>query len=120
MSRSYLAVVILQNVAHRSLQDSRTSAAARVEARRVLAQLISRAAGFDADHFDCSVSKEWLKHPHRARPTTDTRNQRIRQTTFAFQNLRARFPSDHALKVARHHRIRMWPKRAAEQVVSIA
>src|ERR1043166_7567325 len=112
MSRSYLAVVILQNVAHRSLQDSRTSAAARVEARRVLAQLISRAAGFDADHFDCSVSKEWMKQPDRVRTTTDTRNQRIRQTTFAFQNLRARFTSDHALKVAHHHRKRMWTKGA--------
>src|ERR1043166_6066710 len=104
MGRSYLAVVILQNVAHRSLQDSRTSAAARVEARRGLAQLISRAAGLAAHHFDCGVSKEWMKQPDRVRTTTDTRNQRIRQTTFAFQNLRARFTSDHALKVAHHHR----------------
>src|SRR5689334_11337342 len=119
MSRSYLAVVVLQDVAHRSLQHSGAPAAARVEARRVLAQLVSRAAGFDADHLDGSVAEKWMKQTNRVGAAADTRDQRIRQTTFAFQNLRTRFTSDHTVKIAHHERVRMWTKRAAEQVVGI-
>src|ERR1051325_5529161 len=107
MIRSSLTVVVLQDLAHRSLQPSRPAAAAGVKARRMLAQLIPRATGFDADHFDVCVAKEWMKQANRVRAATDTRDQRLRQTAFSFQKLRARLASDYALKITHHQRIRM-------------
>src|ERR1041385_1865001 len=115
MRRCNLAFRVLKYVSHRSLQPPRTSTAVRVEARRVLAQPVSRATSFDADHLHVRVAETRMKQPDRVRATADTRDQRIRQTAFAFENLRARLASDHALKVAHHQRVRMWSKRAAEQ-----
>src|ERR1051325_9799485 len=100
MCRRHLTVRVLQHIAHRSLQHSRTPAAARIKARRVLAQLVSRAAGFDADHLHRRIAEKWMKQPDRVRAAADTRNQSIRKTAFAFENLRTRLASDHALKVA--------------------
>src|ERR1043165_1126072 len=119
MSRCNLAVRVLKYVAHRSLQHSRAPAAARIEARRVLAQLVSRATGFDADHLHVRVAEKRMKQPDRVRAAADTRDQRIRQTAFAFENLRARLASNDTLKVAHHQRVRMWTKRAAKQVISV-
>src|SRR5215213_11366844 len=114
MSRSHLTVVVLQDVAHRSLQHARTSAATRIESCRVLAQLVSRAAGFDPDHLDCCVAEERMKQPDRIRTAANARDEQIRQTAFAFENLRACLAPNDALIVSHHQRIRMWSKRAAE------
>src|ERR1043166_3440468 len=102
MCRRHLTVRVLQHVAHRSLQHSRTPAAARVEARRMLAQLASRTTGFDAKHLHVRIAEKRMKQSDRGRAATDTRDQRIRQTAFTFENLRTRLASNHALKVAQH------------------
>ena len=68
MRRSHLTIRVLKHVTHRSLQHSRTSAAARIEARRVLAQLISGPPGFDADQvLTARLDLPAAKYPDRDR-----------------------------------------------------
>src|SRR5207237_542342 len=120
VSSCNLAAIVLQNIAHRALQHSRPPTSTRVKASSVLAQLVACATSFDADHLDRSVVEKRMKQSDRIRSATNTRDQNIRQATFLYQDLSACFAPDHALKVAHHQRIRMWTKRTAEQVISVA
>src|SRR5690349_17020594 len=117
MRLSDLPVRVLQHVTHRALQHTGTPAARSVESRCVLAQLVAAAARFDTDHAHCLVVQERMKQADRIRAAADARHEHVRQPAFLFENLCARFASDDALKIAHHERIRMWSKRAAEQVV---
>src|ERR1051326_159020 len=119
MRRSYLPRLVLQDVAERPLQNAGAAAARRVEPRRVLSELRARAPGLDADHSDATVAEERVKQTYRVRAAADARDERVRQTAFRFENLRARLSPDDALERANHERIWVRAERAAEQVVSV-
>ena len=50
MRRRNLSALVLQDVAHRALQNSRPTAARDIESRRVLAELAAHPTGLDANH----------------------------------------------------------------------
>ncbi|MCV5950212.1 hypothetical protein OFN94_35925, partial [Escherichia coli] len=76
---------ILQDVTHRPLQDAETSAAAQIEARRMLAQFVAAPASFDADHAHSFIVQEWVKESDGVGTAADASDQRIRQASFALQ-----------------------------------
>src|SRR5947209_19883256 len=112
MRRGDLPALVLQDVAHRALQDAGTAAAALVEARGVLAELRARASGFDADHAYAFVREERMKEADGVRAAADAGDERVGQASFLFENLRARLAADDALEVAHHARVRVGPQRA--------
>src|ERR1051326_5616959 len=85
----------------------------------MLSKLTAKSARFNTDHAHGSVLKRRVKHADRIRTAAHTGDQTVRQAAFLFQNLRARLASNHTLKVAHHHRIRMRAERAAEQVITV-
>ena len=119
MRRGNLAALILQDITHRALQNPGTTTAVCIESGRMLAQATATPAGFDADHSHRLIAQERMKQSDRIRSAADAGNQTIRQTVLLFQDLRPRFPPDHALKIAHHQRIRMRSQRAAQQIISI-
>src|ERR1043166_4806112 len=112
MRRRHLPVLVLQDVTHRALQHAGTPATARVESARVLAQLVAAPTSLDADHPPHLILQERVKQADRIRTTADTRDERVRQTAFGFENLFARLAADDALKLAHHQRVWMWSKRS--------
>ena len=74
-------------------------------------------AAFDADHPHILVVQECVKQSDRIAPAADAGDQRVRQPFLLLQNLPPRLASDHALKIAHHHRIRMRAEHAAEDVM---
>src|SRR6266498_4182231 len=60
-----------------------------------------------------------MKQTDRVRAATYACNQRARQFSRRRQNLFARFPSNYALKLAHHERIRMRTQSTAEQIIGV-
>ncbi len=103
-----------------SLQHARTRAGISRgggHARGVFAQRRAAASGFHAQHFHVRVIQKRVKQSNRIRAAADAGHQQIRQTLFRFQNLRARFVADHAMKIAHHHRIGMRSQHRAQQIM---
>ncbi|CEG09100.1 hypothetical protein BN961_02521 [Afipia felis] len=75
--------------------------------------------GLNAIHFNRRLIKKGMKQANRIGAAANTRDQRIRKTTFRFQHLRAGFSSNDALKISNHHGIWMRPSHSADAVKSI-
>src|SRR6202034_892519 len=73
--------------------------------------------GFDADEADFFVRDELVECADGVGAAANTGDNRGRQAVFFFENLRAGFAADDAMKVANHGRIRMRAENAAEEVV---
>ena len=58
------------------------------------------ARSFDAEHLDRGIVKEGVEQPNRIRPTADRGDEQVGQAPGAFEQLRACFLTDHALKIA--------------------
>ena len=72
MRSGNLSVLVLQDIAHRSLQYTRTSAAILIETRGVLTEFVAAATRFHADHTYGLVMQKWMEHPNRIRAATHT------------------------------------------------
>src|SRR5579875_800179 len=114
MRRRHLAVAILQNIAVCAVQHAGRSAG---EARRVLAEAVAAASGFNADQPHVVLFQERVKHPDGVRSAAHAGKDRIGQAAFALQNFLARLLADDAMKIAHHHRIRMCAQGGAEQIM---
>jgi hypothetical protein len=79
-----LAVFILQHVGIGALQHAGRSA---LEARRVIAERLAAAAGFDADQANFLSSGELVERADGIRSAADAGDDRGRQTAFFLQNL---------------------------------
>src|SRR5205823_3518987 len=96
------------------------SEAAALETGCVFAGANTFAAGFNADHPHRCVVEERMKEPDGVAAAADAGDENVRQFSFAFLNLLARFEPDDAMKIADHHRIGMGAKGGAEDVVRTA
>ena len=90
------------------------------ERRSVIARCSATATSFDADQTHTWISDEGMKDSRSIRATTNTRDNRIRQTREFLEALRAAFAANHALKVAHHHWKRMRSDNAADDVMGFA
>ena len=114
MRQCDLAGFVLQHVRVSSLQHAGRAAA---ETGGVIAQFFAAPSGFDADQFDFLVLDELVENSDGVRAAADAGDDRVGQFAFGFQNLRAGFASDDAVKIAHHGGIRMRAQHAAEQVM---
>ena len=112
-----LAEFVLQNVAARALQHAERAA---LKPRRVLLGLDAESAGLHADEFYGFVVEERIKKSDGVRAAADAGDEQVGQTFFLFQNLRACFVADDALKIPHHHRIGMRTVSRAENVMRAA
>ena len=67
--------------------------------------------------FTLAIVQKRVEQSDRIRAAAYACDQQIGQPLFRFQNLRARFDADHAMKIAHHHRIRMRAQHRAKQVM---
>src|SRR5215471_13034739 len=105
MRRSDLPIYVLQQIAFRSLKHP--DAAVVHKSSCMLAQIVSNSSSLDADHPHGRVVEKLMKESDRIRSTAHTGNKNIRQSAFFLQDLLARLPSDHRLKITDHQRIWM-------------
>src|SRR5262245_18437981 len=104
MGQVDLPVIILKEVGHGTLQDSRLSSG---ETRGVFTASDSQAAGLDTDHLDLHIPDERMEEAHRIAATPDASDEAIRHPTFCRQDLSPSLSSDDRLKVTDHPRIGM-------------
>jgi len=62
---------------------------------------------FDSQQFHVRIVQKCVEQTNRVGSASDACDEQVRQAFFGFQNLRARFDADHAVKIAHHHRVRM-------------
>ncbi len=116
MPFQYLPVTILQQVSPVAVQDTRFTA--RHRRGVAILDLDAMSAGFGAIDSDAGFIEELIERADGVRAAADAGHERIRQAALGFHHLRANLLPDHLLEVAHHHRIRMRPRRGANQVVS--
>lgn len=99
-----LAVVVCEQPGFRALQDTEF---ATLETRSVSLRNDSIAARLDTDHAHMLVTEKRMEQTDRIRSAAHTCNQKIRQASFAFQNLLASLDTDHPMEISNNHRKRM-------------
>src|SRR5690349_16253821 len=111
MSEPNLTFFILQKVAERSVQHSWSSSA---EPSRMVSQPVAATARFHAHQSNRRLAYKWIENPDRITSTSHACNDRIRKPSNLFQRLRSRFLTNHLVKIAHHHRVRMRAQCRAE------
>ena len=81
-----LAVFVLQHDSCTRLAGRRSAAAI---ARRMLAELVAAAAGFDADQLHAGIRNERVEQPDRVAAAADAGEDRIGQAALGLENLLA-------------------------------
>src|ERR1017187_3420396 len=109
-----LTVRILQHVRECSLQPARRTA---LKAGRVLAKLLSAAAGFHADKAHLAVGNEFVECADGVRSPAYAGDDDRWQPAFLLQNLLLHLDADAAMEVAHHGGIGMRAESAAEEIV---
>ncbi len=100
--RADLAVLVLEDVAARPVQDAGGAAG---EARRVLAQARAAPAGLDPDQLDVPVRDERREDPGGVRASADARHHQVRERAVLRADLQQRLAPDHGLELPHHHRV---------------
>src|SRR5262245_62063914 len=114
MGQINLAIVILEQIGHGTLQDSWLSAG---KPSGMFSTCDTQATGFDTNHLDLLVPDECIEESYRIAATADASDEAIRQPALCRQNLSPSFPSDNRLEVTNHHRIRMGTKYRTENIM---
>src|SRR5580704_11471956 len=104
MRERNLSIFVLQQIRIGALQNAGRSA---MKARGMLAKFLAAAASFNADQADLSVGDEFEEGSNGIRSAANTGDDGGGQATLLLLNLLARLPTDDAMKVANHGRIRM-------------
>ena len=78
------------------------------------------AARLDADQFDAGVVDERVEHAGRVAAAADAGDDHVGQPADLLEALRPRLAADDRLEVADHHRERVRPDDAADDVVRVA
>ena len=112
-----LAVVVLEDVGERAVEDA---GAAGAECRGVLAEGGAAAAGFQADELDGRVGDEGSEDTGGVAAAADAGEDIIGEAAFGFETLAAGFAADDGLKIAHDHGERMGADDAAEDVVGVS
>src|SRR5690606_34713347 len=94
--RRDLASLVLEEVAHRAVQDAGPSGGER---RGVAPRLEPRARGLDADQLDTRLVDEGVEDAHRVRAATDAGDDGGREPPLALLELKTRLAPDHRLEI---------------------
>src|SRR5262249_10254559 len=111
-----LPVLILQYVAQRAVQDAGLALA---QGGGVFAYFGAAAAGFDADQLDVRLADEGIEHASRVAAAADAGDDDVGQPADLLAALLFRFLADDRLKIAYHHRTRVRPDDAADDVMRV-
>ena len=112
-----LAVVVLQQQRIRALQHAGPAVGER---RGVVAELLARAARFDADDLHRRVADERMEHADRIRAAAHAGDHRVGQRARLRSSICARASlADHGLQLAHEVRIRMRADRRTDDVESV-
>src|ERR1044071_6141214 len=115
MSELDLAVRVGEEKRLRALKNAQPAA---LKTRGMFAWANAFTSGFDADHADGFIFEKRMEKPDGIAAAADAGDEDVRQATFAFQNLAARFDSNYPLKIADHHGVRVRAERGTKDVVS--
>src|SRR5712692_8906674 len=121
--RGDLAIFGLQNVRVGALQNAGARSKESLcggEARGVLAELTTTAAGFDSHHPYGSVGEKLVEEADGVRAAADASEKMRGQALFCDEDLLTRFAADHGLKIAHHRGIGMCAENGAEKIVRVA
>src|ERR1700738_1243784 len=105
-----LPVLTLQQVGERSLEGA---GRATCERRGVPAGFDTITRRLETHQANARIIDESVEDPDRICPSAHAGSHGVRQSTCLRHDLRARLQTDHALKVADHHRERMRTRRRA-------
>src|ERR1051325_5009949 len=114
MSFPDLPALILENITLAAVKNPDFAAEDR---SRMFAGAKPPPRGLHPEHFHTFIADERVKQTHRIAAAADTCDQIIGELSFPFEDLPARFPSDHGLKVAHEHRIRVRSGNRADQII---
>src|SRR5207302_2972466 len=95
---------ILQHVGVCTLQHPRRST---TKPCRMLSQCLTSSASFHSNQANLLILNKFVENSDRVRPATHASNDCGWQFALSLQNLRPRFPSNDAMKIPHHGRIRM-------------
>ena len=111
-----LAVVVLEEVRHRTVKDA---GAAAGECRGVVAAVHSLARRLDANEAHRLVGEERVEEPDRVRTAADAGDGVVWKAPFDLQHLCAGLVADDGLEVAHDHRVRVGADDGADEVVRV-